>query len=397
MEKETSIEGIFKEYKQVERETRGLFGTPLFRRSRAVKSFSQSHPEYILYLGNQFKSIAGPVERVTTYSQRAKLEKVLRDYEISKEPSRIKRFVKRHPAVLPAVVGAQALVSAMSPEHPLMVDAYLADNFKNAIVDNTPTTSKEELSDFLLNKDYIETTVRTDFVKDVKDVTSERNFVIIKKNGKLEQKNIRTFNSNLSIPLPEFLRAYLDRSSFTRLDDYVDLWKEGEEIATHGHSHITGELPSKADNLVSYLTNGYDVVISNGLVPCIYIDGEHIPFESNLKIDEVSIKVLKRIPSIAAPFENYPFTEDTPYFPEEERIKNVKSFWGFFTNEINLKNCNLRDLYKKVKLEKKEFEPFIDAFKSTGLDDRRIHEFMTSQWIIDSQIMNRILLSEGKW
>jgi hypothetical protein len=198
---------------------------------------------------------------------------------------------------LPAVVGAQALISAMSPEHPLMVDAYLADNFKDLINDTVTgkkLIEKEELNSFMTSITQFnryEDELKMAAEKAVEE-RPEKGFIVVRHNGKLEQRNLRNIFESLSTQFPDDIRLFLSNTSIYRLDDVVDIWMQGDKKVANGHYHPFGEAPSRIDLTMSQFTRGSDIVISNGLIPLVFIDGSLMPIKEEIKLDKETSKIL---------------------------------------------------------------------------------------------------------
>ena len=284
-EKEVSLEDKVRGYVQaiddIAKSKKGLF-----KRKRAVKEFVRENPSETDDLVDYYKSKAGVVERATTWGKKTRVQKAVREYEISQNPSVVKRFIKRHPAVLPSVLATQGLISALSPSHPLMVDAYLADRAVDSVKEiiSGPKVSDEELGDFLTTKEQA-LRYEADVLKDLEDLGSEKVFSIVEKEGKLEQKDVRTMNSLISKYLP-FLNLSSDNNGIPRLEDKVDLWLQGYDHIASGHYHVFGEAPSQGDLFVSKIMPGREVVVVNGIAPQIHLNGGLVSYKLDTEIPE---------------------------------------------------------------------------------------------------------------
>ena len=283
-EKEVSLEdkvrGYVQAIKDIEKSEKGLF-----KRKRAVKEFVGENPSETDDLVDYYKSKAGVVERATTWGKKTRVQKAVREYEISQNPSAVKRFIKRHPVVLPSILATQGFISLLSPSHPLMVDAYLAGRGIGIVSEMIagPKVSDEELRGFLTTKEQA-LKYESDVIKDLEDLDSEKVFSIVEKDGKLEQKDVRTMNFLISKYLP-FLNLSSDNNGIPRLDDKVDLWLQGYEHVASGHYHVFGEVPSQGDLLVSKIFPGREIVVVNGFVDKkVFMDGELVRFRDGIEI-----------------------------------------------------------------------------------------------------------------
>ena len=170
-----------------------------------------------------------------------------------------------------------------------MVDAYLAGRGIGIVSEMIagPKVSDEELRGFLTTKEQA-LKYESDVIKDLEDLDSEKIFSIVEKDGKLEQKDVRTMNSLVVKYLP-FLNAGLDNKGFDRLDDKVDLWLNDYEHVANGHYHVFGEAPSSGDLLVSKLSPGREIVVVNGFADKkVFMDGKLVSFGEGIEVsDEV--------------------------------------------------------------------------------------------------------------
>lgn len=323
MENKSSIEESVRDLNQIREKIRGLFGTSLFKESYTIKTFIREKPEETKVLTDYFKENTGIVERTTTWSKEAKVKTALKEYHVSKEPNAFKRFMKRHPAVWKTVVGGliagQGYFSARAPNHPLSVDTYLVKEQIKRVLNHSEQYSREKLEDFLIIKEQIER-YPVDCLEDAKDPFSEKAFVIIEKDGKLEQKEIRTINKNI----PFIPASFLDRKHITRIDDEMDLVAQGYKIVANGHYHVWGEPPSEGDRIAGMISGKNEIVVANGFVPLIYFNSNLVSFGKDMVIDHKLSSFLSNLYGVC------PYPKSPKY--SSNRNRHAQSFLNYLSN-----------------------------------------------------------------
>lgn len=185
-----------------------------------------------------------------------------------------------------------ALPVLLCPTHPVAVYAYLLERFVPAIIVPAYARSDSGLAEFLLSPGQIDR-YRTDLPLDMQDAQSGHMFVIAAWDGlPPTQEPIRTWNSFLPTATPETLKHWLDRKELPFLGDEVDLWLRGATIVARGHYHAFGGGPSHGDQLAQSLLEIPEVVVANGLVPMVYLNGQLVSCGAEVKVDA---KVYRRM------------------------------------------------------------------------------------------------------
>jgi len=111
------------------------------------------------------------------------------------------------------------------------------------------------------------------------DACSGKMFVIVKgQDDSLRHVPIRTWNSFLPSATPDILKSFLDRKEFPFLGDEVELWLENSPILAMGHYHAFGGPPSSGDRLAQGTSELPEIVVSNGLIPSVYLRGILVPY-----------------------------------------------------------------------------------------------------------------------
>lgn len=367
---EEKVENYVKDINDIAKSKKGLF-----KRKRAIKEFIKGNDEAREDLNDYFKQNAGYVQRATTWGKKERAKQAVNEYEISQTPNPFKRFLKKHKSIIPAIVATQAFVSALSPNHPIMVDVYLADRVHEKMAELVVGSEddKKRVNDFISNADLYDGQLAS-FVEDVSISTSEKTFAIVSNGPDLEIRNIRTFNSLLNPPLDIFFKKFnfdfpmynhlrfstynfLDNRSYIRLDDLVDLWLKDYDIIALGHYHSFGGPPSFQDIISQKITAGPDVVLSNGFVPFNYLDGEFVPYNGNFDISENTTDLFWKVTggvSAALPYSS----DDAEYLtsdnvngdkPPELAKKYVNSFLGFLSQRYDIDPNDSIQLEKAIK------------------------------------------------
>lgn len=170
------------------------------------------------------------------------------------------------------------LPMAFSPSHPIAVYGYLAATYVPMQIRPVYADSGGELTSFLVSPAQV-AIYREALVEDMADEASGRLFAITHgPDGALFHAPIRTWNSFLPESLPDTLRRWLDRKELPYLADEVELWLEGHTLVAMGHYHAFGGGPSRGDRLVQDLSEIPEVVVSNGVVPVLYLRGALLPY-----------------------------------------------------------------------------------------------------------------------
>lgn len=121
--------------------------------------------------------------------------------------------------------------------------------------------------------------------------------VTCSQDGTLNLAPIRTWNSMLPDALPEKVRAWLDRKEFPYLADEVALWLDGQRMIAMGHYHVYGGPPSRGDRLAQFMSSLPEVVVSNGVIPLVYLEGEIIPYGPEVEITHEVFRAMRAVES----------------------------------------------------------------------------------------------------
>lgn len=175
------------------------------------------------------------------------------------------------------------LPALLAPSHPLAVYSYLLDTGWTRVCEATTgdkagIDGAPGLSEFLRGPEQV-ALYRAGLLDDMLDTQGGGLFAIVRDGaGTLRHVPVRTLNSFMPRNLPGHVARWLDRKEFTYLGDPVGLWLRGEEIIAMGHYHPYGGGPSPGDRAAQRLSTVHEVVVSNGLVPTIYLDGALVPY-----------------------------------------------------------------------------------------------------------------------
>lgn len=194
-------------------------------------------------------------------------------------------LIHRHPVRILLVTLVLLLPMAFSPSHPVAVYGYLAITYFPVM--NRPVYADDdggELASFLVSPAQV-AIYRAALIEDMEDEGSGRLFAITRgPDGALHHAPIRTWNAFLPDSLPRTLRSWLDRKELPYLPDEVELWLEGHTLLAMGHYHVFGGGPSRGDRLVHDISEMPEVVVSNGIVPMLYLRGALLPYGENVEI-----------------------------------------------------------------------------------------------------------------
>lgn len=193
---------------------------------------------------------------------------------------------RRFHIVRSVIIFALLLPVLLSPCHPVAVYHYLADTYLPLLVSSEPREPDNDLSAFLISPAEV-ARYRHALREDMMDTRGGYIFAVVRRpDGTLRHEPIRTWNSFLPERLPAVLSNWLDRKEIPFLGDTVALWLEDNEIIAMGHYHPFGGGPSPGDHRAQALSIFSEVVVSNGIVPLVYVHGEVIPFGEDIVIDD---------------------------------------------------------------------------------------------------------------
>jgi hypothetical protein len=228
------------------------------------------------------------------------------------------------------------LPALLSPTHPIAVYGFLLESYQPSITPEAFASSRSDLTSFLTAPAQVQR-YKTDLREDMLDRRSGRLFVIVRDpHGKLWQERIRTWNGFLPEALPAFLSNWLDRKELPFLGDEVDTRLRGNEILAMGHYHAFGGPPSAGDTHAQWFSELPEVVVVNGVVPLIYLNGNVIPYGDDVLVTEDVFRSLRTLERSLTMDGSQSFSWS------EEPSETVKSFLGY-----------LRD-YRNVEISRKD-------------------------------------------
>jgi hypothetical protein len=188
-----------------------------------------------------------------------------------------------------------ALPAALSPTRPIAVYSYLAARYLPGILQNVHADTPGDLEEFLVAPEQVER-YREELLADMAETRSGRLFAVVRSpDNRLEVTPIRTWNTFLPETLPAAVNAWLDRKEFPFLADQVTLWQEGRTIIAMGHYHVYGGGPSSGDRLAQEFSELPEVVVSNGIVPVVYLRGALLPYGGDVPISQEVFRKMRAL------------------------------------------------------------------------------------------------------
>lgn len=202
-------------------------------------------------------------------------------------------WIRRHRLLFGVVISAWILPMLLSPTHPIAVYGYLAASYRLPLTPEAFASTGADLTSFLRSPAQIQR-YKADLLDDMLDKRSSKFFVIVRcRNGALRQEPIRTWNGFLPEGLPPVLCRWLDRKEFPFLGDEVDVWLRGNEIIAVGHYHAFGGAPSAGDARARQFSDLPEIVIANGVVPMIYLNGDIVLYGDDVAVSEEMFRFMR--------------------------------------------------------------------------------------------------------
>lgn len=239
-------------------------------------------------------------------------------------------WMRRHRLLFTVVTLVLILPMVLSPTHPIAVYVFLAESYHPSLTPVAFASSGTDLPSFLVSPAQVRR-YKTELREDMLDRRSGGLFVIVRcLDGTLQQEDIRTWNGFLPASLPVFLSNWLDRKELPFLGDEVDTWLRGNEIIAMGHYHAFGGPPSAGDTHAQWFSGLPEVVVVNGVVPMIYLNGHVISYGVDVVVSDDVFRSLRTL--------ELSLTMDgTQNFSwSEEPSETLTSFLGFLRDYENV-------------------------------------------------------------
>lgn len=64
-----------------------------------------------------------------------------------------------------------------------------------------------------------------------------------------------------------------------------------------GHYHVYGGPPSRGDRLAQFMTSLPEIVVSNGVIPLVYLRSEMLPYGADVEITQEVFRALRTVES----------------------------------------------------------------------------------------------------
>ena len=266
------------------------------------------------------------------------------------------RWMRRY-RLLPTVVAlVLALPLILAPTHPLAVYGYLVDSYGPSLTPKAFAFSGTDLPSFLTSPAQVRR-YKADLCEDMLDTRSGKLFAIVRcPDGRLRQEAIRTWNGFLPAGLPASIGNWSDRKELPFLGDEVDTWLRGNKIIAMGHYHAFGGPPSAGDTTAQYFSDLPEIVVVNGLVPMVHLDGKVLPYGGDVSISEDVFRSLRSLePSL--------IMDGTRYFSfrGEHPSQALESFLAFLRDyrnaDLNRTDSVMRGIQRLSVEFKDDYQP----------------------------------------
>ena len=194
-------------------------------------------------------------------------------------PSRCRKGARRdHRVITVFLAVVLALPMLLSPTHPIAVYGFLAHRYTGLLFGGPSGPNPEALADYLTSAPQL-SRYRAEMCADMLDESGGRIFTILRSpDGTYRQATVRTWNTFIADSLPDSVTPSLDYKELPFLGDEVALWLGGETIVATGHYHPFGGGPSEGDRLARRFSATTEIIVSNGLIPFIYVDGQLVSY-----------------------------------------------------------------------------------------------------------------------
>lgn len=187
-------------------------------------------------------------------------------------------WIRMHKLFVSVLIVTLLLPMMLSPDHPVAVYGFLIQRYTRVLSKSVCASSRDGLGAFLVSTAQMER-YRREACQDMVDTSGGRLFAIVHTpGGSYRQESLRTWNSFLPEALATSLGTWIDYKELPYLGDEVGLWKRGDAIVAMGHYHPFGGGPSPGDGFARRFSTTSEVVVSNGLIPFVYLDGVLVPY-----------------------------------------------------------------------------------------------------------------------
>lgn len=263
---------------------------PSVQSSAPFQSLCREHPAEARRLARTFDAKHPGLNLITVRMFTRRATKIRWVLQGGQEPcigtGRWSIWSRKPRLLLSVAVMVLLLPMFLSPTHPVAVYGYLASLYQLSITSEVYAASPDGFHAFLTSSEQV-ARYRRGLLEDMLDGRSSKLFVIVRRDdGSYGHEPVRTWNDFLPARLPISLSRWLDRKEFPFLGDKVSIWLRGDDIVATGHYHAFGGPPSAGDRLAQDWSKSSEVVVANGLIPLIFVDGEIVIYGNDTVVPE---------------------------------------------------------------------------------------------------------------
>lgn len=251
---------------------------------------------------------------------------------------------------LALLVLTAGLPAILAPSHPISVYGYVFETYVLDSPRGYPGAEDAELKDFLTSPKQV-TRYRVELLEDLRDTKSGHLFAVVRsRDGALTHVPIRTWNSFLPDGLPGGLTAWFDRKEFPYLGDIVAQWKRGRTVVAMGHYHPFGGGPSDGDRKAIALSRHAEVVVSNGVVPIVYLRGEVVSYGDPIRLSKPVFRRMRALQkSLIMELDEWPYVPETPRLEVVSVLSYLKDYRSADVTTSHGLAVELRELCREFK------------------------------------------------